>query len=198
MDKQIIISISREYGSCGHEVAEKIAKDLGIKLYDRNLLDAIADDRDMNVETLKKYDEKPRNPLLTRTVAGHSNSMEEHLVDMQFEFLQKVADIGESFVIVGRCAETALKGRDGLIRVFILGDKKEKVEHVMTKFNLSETEAIIKMKRHDAKRKAYHNRYSDFKWGDTRGYDLAINSSRLGVEKTAQLIEQYIEIKKQA
>lgn len=61
------------------------------------------------------------------------------------------------------------------------------------KYQLSDTEATLKMVRHDKKRKLYHNRYSDFKWGDSRGYDLCINSSRLGIEKTAAMIENYVK-----
>lgn len=193
MEKQVMISISREFGSGGRRIAEKVAEDLGLPLYDRNLLDAIAKEKDVDAEHLQKFDEKPRNPILSRSVSGHSNSMEENLVKMQFEYLQKKADSGESFVVLGRCAETALKGRDGLVSVFVLGDKEKKLVHVKDKYQLSDTEATLKMVRHDKKRKLYHNRYSDFKWGDSRGYDLCINSSRLGIEKTAAMIENYIK-----
>ncbi len=193
MEKQVMISISREFGSGGRRIAEKVAEDLGLPLYDRNLLDAIAKEKDVDAEHLQKFDEKPRNPILSRSVSGYSNSMEENLVKMQFEYLQKKADSGESFVVLGRCAETALKGRDGLVSVFVLGDREKKLVHVKDKYQLSDTEATLKMVRHDKKRKLYHNRYSDFKWGDSRGYDLCINSSRLGIEKTAAMIENYIK-----
>lgn len=193
MEKQIMISISREFGSGGRQIAEKVAEDLGLPLYDRNLLDAIAEEKDINAEHLQKFDEKPKNRILSRNVSGHSNSMEEHIVRMQFEYLQKKADSGESFVVLGRCAETALKGREGLVSVFILGDREEKLVHVKDKYQLSDTEATLKMVRHDKKRKAYHNQYSDFKWGDSRGYDLCINSTRLGIEKTAAMIENYVK-----
>lgn len=193
MEKQIIISISREFGSDGHAIAKKVAKDLGLSLYDRNILDAIAEEKNMKVEHLEKFDEKPRNPILSRSVGGHSNSMEENLVKMQFEYLQKKADSGESFVVVGRCAETALKNKEGLISIFILGDKDAKVARVKEKYQLSDSEAALKMIRHDTKRKVYHNRYSNFKWGDSRGYDLCINSSKLGIADTASLIESYVK-----
>lgn len=193
MQQQIMISISREFGSEGHAVAARVAERMGLPLYDRNMLDAIAGELGMDVEHLERYDEKPRNVVFSRSVGGHSNSMEEHLVRMQFEYLQEKADAGESFVVVGRCAETALKGKDGLISVFVLGDREAKLSHVKEHFQISDAEAALKMARHDSKRKAYHNRYSEFKWGDSRGYDLCINSSRLGIEKTAMIIENYIK-----
>src|SRR5574344_476148 len=97
---QTIISISREYGSAGHEIAAKIAEDMGFKLYDRSMLDAIANDMNIKVEVLEKYDEKPRNFMLSRRAGVHSNSMEEILAELQFDFIRKKAEEGESFVIV--------------------------------------------------------------------------------------------------
>ena len=193
MAEQMIISISREYGSCGHEIAELVAKELGIALYDRNLLDAVADEMDMSADKLRKFDEKPRNIFMTRSVNGHSNAMEDVVAQMQFEYLQKKAAEGESFVVVGRCGETALKEYKNLIRVFVMGDKQCKIDHIMKKFRLSEDEAETKMNRHDVRRKAYHNRYSDSKWGDSRGYDLCVSTSKLGVCNTAKVIIDYVK-----
>ena len=193
MAEQMIISISREYGSCGHEIAELVAKELGIALYDRNLLDAVADEMDMSADKLRKFDEKPRNIFMTRSVNGHSNAMEDVVAQMQFEYLQKKAAEGESFVVVGRCGEIALKEYKNLIKVFVMGDKQCKIDHIMKKFSLSEDEAETKMNRHDARRKAYHNRYSDNKWGDSRGYDLCVSSSKAGVQGTAKVIVDYIK-----
>ena len=193
MGKQIIISISREYGSCGHEIAELVAKKLGIHLYDRNLLDALAKEKDMSAEELRKYDEKPKTLFISRSVKGHSNSIEDILAQMQFEFLQQKAAEGDSFVIVGRCAETALRDYPSMVKVFVMGDREHKIEHIMKKYDLTQSEAESKMNRHDSKRKAYHNRYSESKWGDSRGYDLCINSSKFGIEQTAQMIVDCID-----
>lgn len=193
MGKQLIISVSREFGSGGHEIAEKIAGDLGIKFYDRSMLDEIADEMNVKVELLEKYDEKPRNFMLSRKVGKHTNSMEEILAELQFDFIRKKAEQGESFVIVGRCSETVLKDFDGLISIFISGKKLQKLERVMKKYNLKESEALAKMERHDWKRKRYHNRHSETKWGDSRYYDLCINSSHLDVDGTVSVLENYIK-----
>lgn len=193
MAEQIIISVSREFGSGGHEIAEKIAKDLGIKFYDRKMLDEIAAKMNVQVELLEKYDEKPRNYMLTRTVGKYTNSMEEILAEIQFDFIREKAESGESFVIVGRCSEDILKEYDGLISIFVSGNKKQKAERVMERYQLSEAEALVKMARHDKKRKRYHNRHADTKWGDSRYYDICINSSALKVDGTVQVLENYIQ-----
>ncbi len=192
MAKQTIIAISREFGSEGHEIARIIAEDLGLKLYDRSMLDEMADNMGIKVEVLEKHDEKPRNFFLTRTVGKYTNSMEEIVADMQFDFIKEKAESGESFVIVGRCADSVLRGMEGLITIFVIGTKEAKVKHVMEKFNKNESEALIKMARHDKKRSQYHNRHSDGKWGDSRFYDLCINSSLLGVQGTVKILEDYI------
>ena len=193
MDKQIIISISREYGSRGREIAIKVAEDLGLPLYDRNILEEIAKEKGTDPKNFQDIDAKPRNKLLTRRVKGHSNSMEENLAQMQFEYLQKKADTGESFVVLGRCSETVLKEREGLVSIFVTGEREAKIQHVMDKFSISREESIAKIYKHDISRKRYHNHYSDFKWGDSRNYDVCINSSRLGPQRTAEVLEAYIQ-----
>ena len=192
MAEQTIISVGREYGSAGHEIAEKIAKELGFKFYDRNMLDEIAQEKNIEVKYLEKYEEKPRNLILSRSVKGYSNSIEEVIADMQFEYLRKKADSGESFVVVGRCAEEVLKDKEGLISIFILGDREVKLNRIKEKFHIEETEALLKMRRHDKNRKRYHNRHSDGKWGDSRSYDLCVNSSKMGVDKTVDILVTYI------
>lgn len=192
MGKQTIISISREYGSGGHEIGRKIAQKLNLKFYDRDMLDEIAMEKNMDVSLLQKYDEKPRNIILSRRVGNHTNSPEEIIANFQFDFIKKKAIAGESFVIVGRCAETVLKDFDGLISIFITGSRRQKINRVREHFQISEREAILKMARHDRKRKQYHNRYSDAKWGDSRLYDLCMNSSPLGIDGTVRVLENYI------
>lgn len=193
MSKQVIIAIGREYGSGGHEVGRHIAEKLGLHFYDRKMLDDIAKEKDIHVEYLEKYDEKPRKLFGSRRVGAYSNSIEEIVAEMQFEYIREKAESGESFVIVGRCAETVLADMEGLISIFVLGDMEAKIARVMKSFQITEQEAIAKIKRHDKHRKQYHNRHSKGKWGDSRIYDLCINSSKLGIDKTVDVVKYFIE-----
>lgn len=192
MEKQMIIAIGREYGSGGHQIGEEVAKRLNIPFYDSNLLTQIASDTNMDHEVLKQYDERPRNRLFSRSVSGFGNSPEENVATIQFDYLLKMAREGKSFVIVGRCAESKLKNFASLISVFILGDMEDKVKRVKERYNITEEEARQEIKRIDWKRKSYHNYYCKGKWGDSRNYDLSVNSSKLGIEKTIDLIEKYV------
>ena len=189
---QLIISIGREFGSGGHEIAEKLAKHYDMPLYDHNLLDKIAEERNLNSEELKSYDEV-QDGVFHRRVRGMSSSMTEHVAQLQFDYIKEKANAGESFVVVGRCSETVLKDNKGLIAIFVNGAKDKKVARVSKKYELSESQAADLMKKKDRARKMYHNINCDSKWGDSRNYELVINSSKLGVDKSVQMLIQYID-----
>ncbi|MDD6268731.1 MAG: cytidylate kinase-like family protein [Oscillospiraceae bacterium] len=195
MSKQMIISISREYGSGGHEVAKLLSERLGISFYDRNMLDDIASYMNVDADNLKKYDEKRKKLIISRTVRGHSNSPEEAIAEIQFDYLRKKAASGESFVVVGRCAEHILREYTCMIPIFILGDINEKSKRIQMVRNVTESEALSIMARHDKTRKAYHNSHCPNKWGDSRSYEISVNSSKLGVEKTVDLLIDFIKIR---
>ena len=192
MDKQIIISIGREYGSGGHAIAEDIAKRFNIPLYDSNLLEIIAMEKHVDKDSLKAYDEVPRVKLFSRKVKGQSSSLEENVANMQFDYLRNKAEAGESFVVVGRCSESILKEYPSMVSIFILGNKDAKVKRIMNLFNLSEEDALDKIERENFRRKMYHNYYCKGKWGDSRNYDFSINDSVLGLKATADIIEDYV------
>ena len=192
MEKRLILSVGREFGSGGHVIAEALARRFELDLYDINLLEHVAEEKSVGGDTLKKYDERPKSRLFSRTVRGYSNSIQENVANMQFAYLKKLAEDGKSFVVVGRCSETILKNYEGFVSIFVLGDWEPKRERIMRLYRLSAEEAEHMMSRKDWERKSYHNYYCKVKWGDSRNYDLSINSSRLGIDRTVDLLESYI------
>ena len=193
MGNQYIIAISREYASGGHMIGEALAKRFGINFYDHNLLDAVAEEKGLDVSKLNKYDESPRRRLTSRTVRGFSNSPEEAVAEIQFQYLSEKAKSGESFVIVGRCAESVLAEEKGLISIFIYGDPEAKIKRIMELRGMNKKEAFATMKRHDSHRQSYHNHFCESPWGDATTYDLCVNSSVLGIEGTIDFLEDYIK-----
>lgn len=200
MEKQVIISISREYGSGGHDIAQLIADDFGLPLYDKNILTDIARERELPVEDLKKYDETPKKWFNSRRVGEHSNSLEDVVAQFQFDYLQEKAAAGESFVIVGRCAETVLKDCGRLVSVFVFAEPEFRVQRIVQDMpellELPEEERLRRgreqMHRVDRIRKQYHNRYAGAPWGKHDLYDLSVNSSRLDIAGTARVIGMFI------
>ncbi len=193
MAKQFIIAIAREYGSGGRVIAEELAKRYNVNLYGKNLLDFIAKEKNLNLDKLKKYDEKARNPWLSRTVDGYSNSPEDTVAQMQFDYLKERAESGESFVVLGRCASYVLRDSDGLVKIFVTGEKDAKIKRIASIEKLNYGEAQILVEKRNKMRRNYHNYYSKEKWGDSRHYDLIVNSSKIGIDNTVDVIDSYIK-----
>ena len=191
--KQLIISIGREFGSAGHEIAERLAKRYGLPLYDHNLLDEVAASHNMDSQELQEYDEMKHNKFLYRSINGMSSSPADNVANMQFNFLLDKAEKGQSFVIVGRCSETILKDYEGLVSVFIIGDMESKVARVQHLYGKSEKEAERFIREKDRKRKKYHDSHCKSKWSDSHTYDLSLNSSKLGFEGSVDFLADYID-----
>lgn len=196
MDRQMIISIGREFGSGGHEIAEKLAAIYDLPFYDRDLLENLSEERNLQVDSLRKYDEKPRNKWLTRTEKGLVSSPAYNVAQLQFEYLRDKAASGESFVIVGRCAETVLKEYEGLISIHLVGDLDKRIARTAERLQISEKKAEQMVGETDRLRKQYHDSYSNCKWEDARGYDITINTSRLGIDGTVEMLSKYIDARR--
>lgn len=196
MEKQLIISIGREVGSGGHEIAEILAKHYNIPLLDKNILEEIAEKKNVDAADLKDIDKKFVFPLINRNVRGFSSSIQENVYLLQFEYLQERAKAGESFVIVGRCGEDVLKEYDSLVSIFVLGDKEMKKDRIMRLYDKNEFMAERMMREKDTERKRYHNSFCEGKWGDSRNYDISVNSSVLGIEGTAEVLIDFIDKKR--
>lgn len=193
---QLIISVGREFGSGGHEIADKLSKIYNLPLYDHNLLRELAAEKNIDHDSLAEFDEVKKKPFFSRTVRGMSSSPAVAVANLQFDFLKKKAEAGESFVVVGRCSETILKDYDCMISLFILGDKEVKAQRVMKLYNKNKEDALDMMEDHDQYRKQYHNSHCEGKWGDSRNYELSINSSKLGVDETVNILTGYINARR--
>lgn len=195
-DQQLILVIDREFASGGREIADRLSAVYGIPVYEKNILNELNLPGVKDVEDLYSVDEAPRWKLASRTVRGLTNSNEHALAKMEFDFIRKMADEGKSFILIGHCGEELLKENPNMISLFVSADPAFKIERIKRDWGLDDEEAYAKMKRHDRKRKYYHNSYARHKWGDSRCYDLCIHSSELGTENSAKLIENYISMKR--
>lgn len=192
MRDQLIISLGREFGSGGHEIARRLAERFNLPLLEENLLQKIAQEKGMDTNAVGAYDEKPKLHGVYRTVHGFNNSPEEAVVQMQFDYMKELAAKGESFLVVGRCAEEVLKDYDCMVSIFVLADPEFKLKRIMDREDIGREKAMSLMERKNRKRKVYHNQYCKGKWGDSRNYEVCINSSKLGIEGTTDMLESYI------
>lgn len=192
MKDQIIITIGREHGSAGHYIANMVAKELGIKLYDKDSIEEEIVSAGYSEELIRRMDEKPVNFFASRRIGKFSNSLEVNVAEKTFDMLRTKAMNGESFIIIGRCGDQVLRDNPNMISIFICGNRPAKLSRVMEKRGLTAEKAIEEIRAVDHSRKSYHNYYCDTKWGDARGYDMTVKSDVLGYEGTAKMLVDYI------
>ena len=207
MNGNLVITIGRQCGSAGRQIGQEIARQLGIKCYDKELLSLAAKNSGLCQELFETHDEKPTSSFLYSlvmdtyslgyTTSAYMDMPINHKVFLaQFGTSKKLAD-EESCVIVGRCADYALADYPNVATVFISGDEPDKIIHLMKMYNVDEAKARDIMIKTDKKRSSYYNYYSSKKWSDARSYDLCVNSSTLGFDGTVKLIIDFAKAKEQ-
>lgn len=199
MAKKIIITIARQYGSGGREIGERVAELLGIPLYDKQLITDAASKGSLNETVLKNADESAANSLLytlamgsnvlgTTMHFGYKMPLNDKLFILQSEVIKEYAKNG-SCVIIGRCSDYVLRDEENVLRLFIYGDLDHRTARIKDRHpEVKPSQIIDVINKTDKRRASYYNFYTGNKWGKYDNYDMAINSSTLGIEGTAQLI----------
>ncbi len=191
----MIITIGRQHGSSGREIARLLAEKLNYKCYDKEIVDEAANHSDFSRDLIDAFDEKRMSAFILHAGGYGLNEnfrLNMQVVSAQFEAMRNIAEKGNC-IFVGRCADYILRDHDDLISVFILGDMDERLKCLERRQGLDEVEARKKIKEVDKDRSSFYRYYSDQTWGDAQNYDMCINSSKLGVEGTVHVILDYIK-----
>ena len=200
MDERTVITIGREFGSGGHEIGMKLAEKLGIKCYDKELLELAAKESGLCEELFASQDEKPTNSFLYSLVMdtyslGYVDMPINHKVFLaQFDAIKKLAE-RESCVIVGRCADYALEDNPYAVSVFIKASLDERVQRIKRIYELNDSKAADLIQKTDKRRASYYNYYSSKKWGEAKSYNLCIDSGLVGIDGAIDMILKFIELK---
>ena len=186
-------------------VGEALAQKLGIKLYDKELLQEAAKNSGFCEDIFENHDEKPTNSFLyslvmdTYSSGGYSTApfldmpLNHKVFLAQFDSIKKIAE-SESCVIVGRCADYALENNPDCISIFVRADLEDKIKRISKRLDVSENKAKDLIYKKDKQRASYYNYYTSKKWGDARSYDLCINTSQISIDDAAELIISYREL----
>lgn len=194
MRKHFVISVGCEYGCYGNEIGKKIAKDFGIAYYDRKLIDDIMEEAGFSKDLAEKaeagVDIRGKATKTADTAGGPTKytNLTKRMVYIQTEVIKKLADKG-SCVFIGRCSDYILKERDNCLNVFIYAPTEVRIENVMKEHHLSREDAILLIEKND---EMFHARYKQMTGtyrGDRHNRHFLIDSSMLGPEETAKLIE---------
>ncbi len=202
-DRKVIITIGRQFGSGGRVIGHKLAERLGIAYYDKELITLASKESGICGEFFEKADEKASNSLLKAFTMGFSlNSTifqnndylsNESLFQIQSDVIRKVA-AEKSCILVGRCADYILRDNKDCLSVFISASLEDRIRRAMEyndKLKASDAEEFLR--KADKSRASYYNYYTDKTWGAADSYDLCINSSYLGIDKTIDYILSFLQ-----
>ena len=205
MGYKTIITIGRQYGSAGKEIGLTLAERMGVKCYDKELLDRAAKESGLCQELFEHHDEKPTSSFLYSLVmdtysTGYSSAafadmpINHKIFLAQFNSIKELAKEG-SCVIVGRCADYALADDPNLLAVFMNAPLKARIRLIAEKYDLTDAKAKDLIQKTDKKRASYYNYYSNKKWGDAASYHYCLDSSYLGVQGTVDLLKFLVDKK---
>ena len=199
-----IITIGREFGSGGCEIGHKLAEKLGIKCYDKDMLDLAAKESGICQEIFESHDEKPTNSFLYSLVMdtysmGYSSSafadmpINHKVFLAQFNAIKEIAKEGPC-VMVGRCADYALADWNDCFSIFVHADLDWRINRIASKHGKTPKEAKDMITKTDKSRASYYNYYTNKKWGAARSYNLCIDSGKLGIDYATEAIIESIKI----
>ena len=194
-----VITISRQFGSGGHEVGEKLARQLDVPFYDKALIAMAAKQSGLSEEVFANADEKATSSLLYSMVMGsysfgarvpgiNEMPINDKLFIIQSDIIKKAAADGPC-VIIGRCADYILREHENCLNVFVHANKEDRIRRSVMKKDCEERKAADFVTKKDKQRANYYNFYSNKRWDDLQNYDMVLDTSRFTVEQCVDLLE---------
>jgi cytidylate kinase len=208
MGTKHIITVARQFGSGGSDIAKSLAEALEINFYDKELISLAAKESGMSPEVFEKIDEKATNSLLYSLSMGLYNfgngfsavgdlPVNDKLYIIQHKMIKRLAEEGPC-VILGRCADYVLKDFDHVINIYINADMEYRKQHAVKYHHIDAKRAEQIVSRTDKTRANYYSFYSGQKWGQAQNYDLCINSGKMTKDDAVALIKSYVELRDKA
>ena len=201
MSMRTIITISRQYGSGGRLIGQKLAERLGIPFYDKELITLAAQESGYAEHLFEKTADTNISNSLLYSLAMYGNTMglydmplNDKLFMAQPKTLPPVAEKGPC-VIVGRCADYVLRGVPNVLNVFIHSDMASKVRRVTEDYGVTDDNVVDLINKTDKRRANYYNYYTGMKWGRAENYHLALRSDAVGIDGAVETIIRFIEAK---
>ncbi len=192
--KKTVITISREYGSGGRVIGKKLAEALGVSFYDGELLSLVAKESGYTVEFVRQNDQKKTQSLLYHLYMGSQILPASDMIFIAQSKVIKDLHSKESCVIVGRCADYVLRGKEDVINIFIHAPVESRAKRVKEEYGEKADNYVNHVRKQDKSRVAYYNYFADDAWGKAQTYDLSINSD-IGVDEAVKLIADYVKLR---
>ena len=197
-----IITIGRQFGSGGRQIARKLAERLGIKYYDKELITVAAKESGISPDIFEKVDEEAANSLLYSMVIGMYGassrianygeiSINDKIFSVQTDIINKIAKEGPC-VIVGRCADYILREHPDCLNVFIYSGIDERIRRSVEEYNIQSKNIKEYILKSDKKRANYYNFYTGKKWGAISNYNICLDSGKLGIDGCVDILEKIV------
>ena len=200
--ENLVITIARSYGSGGRKMGRLLAKELGYEYYDREILRIASDESGISEELFRQADEKQRIPLFRIAREVYTGEVippdsddfisNENLFRYQAKIIRELAAT-RNCVIVGRCANFILRGRDNVLNVFVTAPVVDCVRRVMETDGLNLEEAEKKIKKIDKRRADYFKYFTGRQWQDAALYDLCLNTGHMSEQKCVDIVRAYMD-----
>lgn len=207
MGKNYVITIARGFGSGGKTIGQMLAGELSIEYFDRDILRLASEESGIYEGLFGMLEEKGKRRRLFRKDGEYRHEKpdtrpessefvsDDNLFKFQAQIIKGLSERGENCIIVGRCADYILEGRENLVRLFIYADRETCIENVMQMYGWARKDAQRVIEKTDKNRSTYYRYYTGRDWRDASNYDLCINTSALGYEKSVQMIRDYLKIR---
>ncbi|MEG1687692.1 MAG: cytidylate kinase-like family protein [Angelakisella sp.] len=202
MADNLVVTISRQYGSNGRHIGMELAKELGIGFYDKELIKLAAKENGINEKMFEEADEMPSNSFLyslsmgSRNFGGGFNYLDclsnDKLFLMQSKVIRGLAEKGPC-VIVGRCADYILREHSNCVNVFLHASDVCRIAHVMQELDIDEDAAKEMIRKVGKKRASYYNYYSDVEWGSASSYHLSLDVTNLSEAAAVRILRSYLD-----
>ena len=205
MKSNPIITVGRQYGSGGREVAKKLSEIMNVSFYDKELLAEASKESGICQEVMETYDEKQGKRSFFSMMGGFQGRMDpagmylemplNHRIFLaQFDTIRKIADQGPC-VIVGRCADYVLRDHENVLNVFIKASMEERIKRIERLYGLDPMKAEESIRKADKQRATYYNYYATGTWGDVANYHLCLDTGVLGIDGAVELIRRAVELR---
>ena len=202
-DKKLVISIARSYGSGGLTLAKKLGKELGLPVYDREILRMASDQSGINEEMFGQVDEHIRKIFMSAkgkykgmplTPEYSAFTSDDNLFELQADVIKRIANT-QSCIFVGRCADYILKDREYVLSLFFYASEEDCLERLRKQVSGSDEELIKRMHDIDKHRADYYRYYTGHDWNDARNYDFCLDTGVMSYDKLIEVVKSYINIK---
>lgn len=199
-----VITIARGYGSGGKTIGKRLAEELGVPCYDRDLSRLASDDSGIHERLFGRADEKLHGFFKKKSKKVYDGGVlppesdkfvsDRNLFNLQAKLIKELAE-KESCVIVGRCADFILKDREDVVRLFVHAPLDTCIDNIMDIYGVSKHEAKKLIKATDKYRSEYYRYYTGRDWDLASNYDLCLNTAQMDFDKGVEIVKSYLEIR---